>query len=187
MEKRRCEWVGKDETYITYHDTEWGVPQKDNLAQFEFLSLETFQAGLSWLTILRKRENFRRAFEGLDWERVACFDDKKIEELMKDSGIVRNRAKITATISNARLFPSILEEFGTFYDYLLSFSQGNRVINQWKSISEIPAKTELSDKISSDLRRRGFKFVGSTIVYAHLQASGIVNDHTTDCFRYREV
>ena len=187
MEKTRCAWVGNDELYQKYHDEEWGVPVKDDDKQFEFLILETFQAGLSWITILRKRENFRKAFDNFNYKKIAKYNEAKIQSLLEDAGIIRNQLKIRATVSNASAFMEVQKEFGSFSDYLWNFIDHKTVNEKRKSIKEVPAKTELSDKISKDLKKRGFKFVGSTVVYAHLQATGLINDHTTDCFRHKEV
>ena len=187
LEKERCKWPGNDPLYIEYHDTEWGVPLYDDNKLFEFLILETFQAGLSWITILRKRENFRRAFDYFDYKRIAEYEDKKIEELLQNAGIVRNRLKIKATIANARAFIEIQNEFGSFSNYIWKFVDKKPIQNKFKTLSDIPAKTELSEKISGDMKKRGFKFVGSTVIYAHMQATGIVNDHTINCFRYNEL
>jgi len=184
MSKTRCAWVSYDPLYIQYHDTEWGVPVYDDRKLFEFLILETFQAGLSWITILRKRENFRKAFDKFDYKKVAKYDAKKISKLLQDEGIIRNKLKVQAAVSNAQLFMDIQNDFGTFSDYIWGFVNGNTIRNKFKSIKELPPKTELSDKISKDLKKRGFKFVGSTVIYAHMQATGMVNDHTVDCFRY---
>ena len=183
----RCKWCGNDPLYIQYHDKEWGVPVYEDAKIFEFLLLETFQAGLSWITILRRRENFRTAFDNFDFQEIANYSDEKLEDLRKDAGIIRNRLKIKATKSNALAFMEVQKEFGTFSKYIWSFLDGKPIKNAFKAMSELPANTPLSDKISKDLKSRGFKFVGSTIVYAHMQAMGIVNDHTTDCFRYNEV
>lgn len=180
----RCPWCLKDDLYTKYHDKEWGVPVRDDRKHFEFLILETFQAGLSWHTILKKRENFRKAFDGFIPEKVAVYKEKKFLSLMLDSGIIRNKMKIVAAISNAKAFLAVQKEFGSFDKYIWQFVKNKQVKNKWKSISEIPPKTELSDKVSSDLKKRGFKFVGSTTIYAHLQAIGVVNDHLVDCFRY---
>lgn len=183
----RCPWPGNDDLYIRYHDDEWGVPVHDDRKHFEFLVLESAQAGLSWLTILRRRENYRTAYENFDPEIVAAFDEKKIEELMLDSGIIRNRRKIESSVNNAKAFLRIEEEFQSFDNYIWGFVGGKPVINKWKNISEIPSKTALSDAVSSDLKKRGFKFLGSTIMYAHMQATGIINDHIISCFRYEEI
>jgi len=186
--KKRCQWVPQDNPlYVKYHDEEWGVPVHNDRLLFEFLILEGAQAGLSWLTILRKRENYRKAFDNFDPEKVAAYDEQKIEELMQDSGIVRNRRKIEAAVSNAKAFLEIQAEYGSFDAYIWKFVNGKPLVNRWKTLKEIPAKTPLSDTVSKDLKKRGFKFVGSTIIYAHMQATGMVNDHTTDCFRYEEV
>lgn len=183
----RCGWVTSDPIYIEYHDKEWGVPVYDDAKLFEFLLLEFFQAGLSWLTILKKRENFRKAFDGLDYKQIAKYDDKKVEQLLNDKGIIRNKLKINAAISNAAAFMNVQEEFGSFSKYTWSFVDGKPIQNRFKSLKEVPANTPLSDKISKDLKKRGFKFVGTTVIYAHMQATGMVNDHTTGCFRHEEV
>jgi DNA-3-methyladenine glycosylase I len=182
----RCAW-GNNPLMIEYHDTEWGVPLHDEQRLFEFLILEGMQAGLSWSTILNKRENFRQAFAEFDVEKVARFGKRDINRLLKDAGIIRNRLKIEAAITNARRFLEVQEEFGSFDTYIWRFVEGKPVKNIFRSGKDIPAKTPLSDAISKDLKQRGFKFVGSTIVYAHMQATGMVNDHTVDCFRYDEV
>jgi len=187
MEKTRCTWCGKDPLYIEYHDTEWGVPLRDENKLFEFLILETFQAGLSWITVLRKRENFRKAFDNFDYKKVALYDQNKIDSLLQDAGIIRNKLKIKATISNAIAFMEIQKAFGSFSTYIWDFVANTPIQNGFVEMSQIPAKTELSDTISKDLKKRGFKFVGSTVIYAHMQATGMVNDHGTDCFRYKEV
>lgn len=177
----RCGWCGKDELYCTYHDTEWGKPVRNDEQQFEFLILETFQAGLSWITVLRKRENFRKAFDNFDYKKIANYSDAKIEELMQNEGIIRNRLKLKATVTNAIAFMNVQEEFGSFTHYIWSFVNDKPLINNWKSLKEVPATTEISDALSKDLKKRGFKFVGSTVVYAHMQATGLVNDHILDC------
>lgn len=187
MEKQRCGWCVGDSLYEAYHDEEWGVPVYDDDTLFEFLILETFQAGLSWITILRKRENFRKAFDGFDYKKIANYDQNKIDQLLKDAGIIRNKLKINATITNAQAFIKIQEELGSFSDYIWKFTNGKPIKNNFKSLSEVPANTALSDIISKDLKKRGFKFVGSTVVYAHMQATGMVNDHVTDCYRYEQV
>lgn len=187
MEKHRCEWAGNNPLYIKYHDEEWGVPVRDDDKLFEFLILETFQAGLSWITILRKRENFRKAFDNFDYKKIAQYDSLKIDELLNNAGIIRNRLKILATISNSKAFIEIQKEFGSFSKYIWAFVDNKPIQNKFKSIKELPAKTELSDKISKDLKKRGFKFVGSTVVYAHMQATGMVNDHVLSCYRYKEI
>jgi DNA-3-methyladenine glycosylase I len=184
---RRCEWAGSDPLYLDYHDREWGVPVRDDRLLFEFLMLEGAQAGLSWLTILRKRENYRKAFDGFDPKKVAAFDESRIEALLADPGIVRNRLKVQSAVYNARAFLEVQREFGSFSGYVWGYVGGAPKINSWKSIREIPARTPESDALSKDLIRRGFSFVGSTIVYAHMQATGMVNDHTVDCFRWREL
>jgi DNA-3-methyladenine glycosylase I len=189
MEKNKegCSWPTGDPLMIKYHDEEWGVPLHDDLKLFEFLNLEGFQAGLSWLTILRKRENFRKAFDNFDYNKVALYDERKVNSLLQDSGIIRNRLKINGAITNAKAFIEVRKEFGSFDTYIWQFTEGQVIHNGFKSLSELPAKTELSDRISVDLKKRGFKFVGSTIVYAHMQATGMVNDHVTSCFRYKEL
>lgn len=183
----RCGWVTNDPLYIEYHDKEWGVPVYDDAKLFEFLLLEFFQAGLSWLTILKKRENFSKAFDGFDYQKIARYDDKKLEQLLNDKGIIRNKLKINAAISNAAAFMKVQEEFGSFSKYIWSFVDRKPIQNSYKSLKEVPANTPLSDKISKDLKKRGFKFVGTTVIYAHMQATGMVNDHTTDCFRHDQV
>jgi DNA-3-methyladenine glycosylase I len=186
--KKRCEWVPLDNPlYVKYHDEEWGVPIHDDQLLFEFLILEGMQAGLSWLTILRKRENFRTAFDHFDPRKITLYNEKKIEELMQNSGIIRNRRKIEAAVQNGKAFLEVQAEFGSFDTFIWQFVEGKPIINQWKTLKEIPAKTPLSDTISKELKKRGFKFVGSTIIYAHMQATGMVNDHTVDCFRYKEI
>ena len=180
----RCSWCGDDPLYVEYHDREWGIPVRDDRVLFEFLLLETFQAGLSWITILRKRESFRVAFDGFDWERIAEYGEDKYQELLGNEGIVRNLLKIQAAIGNARAFQKIREEEGSFSNYIWGFVGQKPVVNRWKSMDQVPAATALSDRISKDLKRRGFKFVGSTVVYAFMQAVGLVNDHLTSCFRY---
>jgi DNA-3-methyladenine glycosylase I len=183
----RCPWSGTDPLYIEYHDREWGVPVHDDGKLFEFLVLEGMQAGLSWLTILKKRENFRRAFAGFDAEQIARFDARKVKQLLADPGIIRNKLKILATVSNARAFLAVREELGSFDEYLWQFVGGRTKVNRRRSIGQIPARTAESDAMSADLKKRGFKFVGSTICYAHMQATGMVNDHVTSCFRHREL
>ena len=178
----RCGWCENDPLYTAYHDNEWGREVTDDHTMFEFLTLESAQAGLSWITILRKRENYRKAFAGFDVEKVARFTDEDVERLLQDPGIIRNRLKIKAAIRNAQLFIEVQRESGTFCDYLRSFlPDGQPVVNHWKTLAEIPASTPLSDAISRDMKKRGFKFFGTTICYAHLQAIGYVNDHLTDC------
>lgn len=187
MNKTRCGWCGNDPLYIEYHDTEWGVPVYNDDKLFEFLILETFQAGLSWITILRKRENFRKAFDNFDYKKIANYNDAKFEELLQDAGIIRNKLKIKATITNATAFMEVQKEFGSFSKYIWSFTNGLPIKNNWENLKQLPATTALSDSISKDLKKRGFKFVGSTVIYAHMQATGMINDHITSCFRYDEV
>jgi DNA-3-methyladenine glycosylase I len=186
QEKPRCAWI-TDDLMRQYHDEEWGVPLHDDRKLFEFMVLDAFQAGLSWKTILNKRENFRRAFDHFDPVKVAAYDEKRYEALLNDAGIIRNRAKISATISNAKAFLKVQEEFGSFDNYIWSFTDHKTITNAWNSLSDLPAKTEISDRMSKDLTKRGFKFVGSTICYAFMQAAGMVNDHVVGCFRYKEV
>lgn len=183
---KRCQWASSSPDYFEYHDKEWGVPVHDDHVHYEYMLLDAFQAGLSWLTILRKRENFRKAFDDFDFEKIARYDEEKIAALLQDSGIVRNRLKVRAAVKNAQSFIKVREEFGSFDHYIWGFTGGKTIINQFNSLKEIPAKTPLSDRISKDLKKRGFTFVGSTIIYAYLQAAGIVNDHTTDCFRHTQ-
>jgi len=183
----RCKWSEKDPLYIQYHDTEWGVPLHDEQQLFEFLMLETFQAGLSWITILRKRENFRRAFDNFDYKKIAQYKERKIQALLQDKGIIRNKLKVRAAVSNAQAFLEVQKEFGSFDNYVWAFVNGKPAQNKWISVKELPGKTELSDQLSKELKKRGFKFVGSTIVYAYMQATGMVNDHTVNCFRHKEV
>ncbi|MCB1221963.1 MAG: DNA-3-methyladenine glycosylase I [Planctomycetales bacterium] len=183
----RCAWCGSDPLYVAYHDKEWGVPLHDDNALFEFLVLEGFQAGLSWITILRKRDNFRRAFDNFDPLKVVRYSEKRFEKLMQDSGIIRNRMKIEASVANARAFLKVQEEFGSFDAYNWGFVDGRPLVNQWQEMGEIPAQTELAVKFSKDLKARDFKFVGPTIVYAHMQATGMVNDHVTGCFRHAQL
>jgi DNA-3-methyladenine glycosylase I len=183
----RCQWVKNDPLLIAYHDLEWGVPLHDDRQLFEFLVLEGAQAGLSWTTILRKRESYRLAFDGFDPDLVAGYDDGQKQELLQNSGIIRNRLKIEAAIVNARKLLAVREEFGSFDRYIWQFVNGEPIQNRWTSLTQVPARTEVSDKMSKDLKQRGFKFVGSTICYAFMQAVGMVNDHTVDCFRYREL
>lgn len=185
--RSRCTWCGTDPLYCAYHDEEWGVPLHDERALFEFLILEGAQAGLSWLTILKKREGYRRAFDHFDAERIARYGEADVARLMADAGIVRNRLKIESTITNARATLSLRETLGGLDAYFWNFVDGRPIDNAWKGIGQVPASTPLSDAISKDLKKRGFKFVGSTIVYAYMQATGMVNDHTVDCFRHREV
>lgn len=182
----RCSWCGDDPLYQQYHDNEWGVPCRDDQKLFEFVILEGAQAGLSWITILRKREAYRSAFADFDVQKVAAFGELDIERLLNDAGIVRNRLKIASAISNARLFIDIQKEFGSFSNYFWGYVDNQPIVNCWAEQSEIPAATELSDLIAKDMKKRGFKFFGSTICYAYMQAMGMVNDHTTDCFRYSQ-
>ena len=185
--KHRCGWCVGDSLYESYHDEEWGVPVYDDDTLFEFLILETFQAGLSWITVLRKRENFRNAFDHFDYTKIANYTKKKIDSLLLDGGIIRNNLKINATVSNAQAFIKVQEEFGSFSNYIWSFIDGKPIINKLKHYKDAAANTPLSDTISKDLKKRGFKFVGTTVVYAHMQATGMVNDHEVTCFRYNEV
>ena len=187
MVKHRCGWCVGDPLYEAYHDNEWGVPVKEDAVLFEFLVLETFQAGLSWITILRKRENFRIAFDHFDYRQIANYQQDKIDALLTDPGIIRNKLKVHAAVSNARAFLKVQKEFGSFSNYIWGFVNGKPIKNRWKHYKDAPANTPLSDTISKDLKRRGFKFVGSTVVYAFMQAVGIVNDHEMDCFRYEQV
>ena len=183
----RCCWCGDDPMYVAYHDEEWGVPVYDDRTLFEFLILEGAQAGLSWSTILKKRAGYREAFDEFDPERVARYDGRKTAELLENPGIVRNRLKVASAVSNAQAFLELQRERGSFSDYIWSFVDGRPIQNSWRSLAVIPGKTPLAEEISKDLKKRGFRFVGPTIVYAHMQATGIVNDHLIDCFRYPEV
>ena len=187
MNKNRCAWAGNDALYQSYHDTEWGVPLHDDRRLFEFLVLEGAQAGLSWITILRKRDNYRSAFDGFDAARIAAYDANNIESLLQNPGIVRNRLKIEATVINARKFLEVQEKYGSFDTFVWQFVGGKPRQNHWRGLAEVPSSTPESDAMSKELKRRGFKFVGTTICYAHMQATGMVNDHTTDCFRHREL
>jgi DNA-3-methyladenine glycosylase I len=182
MDKIRCAWAEGEEIYQRYHDEEWGVPVREDAGQFEFLILETFQAGLSWITILKKRENFRKAFDNFEYKKIALYNEDKIQSLLNDEGIIRNKLKIRSAVTNALAFMKVQQEFESFTKYIWGFVDDKPVVGNWKTLEEVPATTELSDRISKDLKKRGFKFVGSTIVYAHLQATGIVNDHVVDCF-----
>ena len=184
---RRCDWAGTDLLYVAYHDTQWGVPVHEDRLLFEFLVLEGAQAGLSWLTILRKRENYRKAFAGFDPAKVARFDRRKVQRLLNDEGIVRNRLKIESAVNNARAFLKVQDEFGSFDAYMWRFVEGRPRKNRFRTMAQIPARTPESDGMSRDLKQRGFSFVGSTICYAHMQAVGMVNDHLVSCFRHREV
>lgn len=185
--KQRCSWAETDPLYIRYHDEEWGVPAHDDKRLFEYLMLEAMQAGLSWLTVLRKRERFRTVFNRFDFHKIARYGPDKIDSLLQDPGIIRNRLKINAVVSNALLFLKIRDEFGSFDKYIWQFMDGKTVTNAWKTLKEIPAQSRESDTMSADLRKRGFKFVGSTICYAFMQATGMVNDHVVDCFRYKDL
>lgn len=187
MNKQRCAWSGKDPLYCAYHDREWGVPLHDDRALFEFLILEGAQAGLSWITILRKRENYRAAFDHFDPERIARYDANKIESLLANPGIVRNRLKVEAAVNNAQKFLAVQEKYGSFDAFIWQFMGGKPRQNSWRSLAEIPASTPESDAMSKELKQRGFKFVGTTICYAHMQATGMVNDHVMDCYRYKEL
>lgn len=182
MSKVRCAWCEKDDLYRNYHDYEWGKPVYDDATLFEFLLLETFQAGLSWYTVLAKRDNFKKAFQNFDVKKVAQMTDLQIQILCEDAGIIRNKLKIKATVSNAQAFIKVQEEFGSFSNYIWGFVEGKPIDNQPKTLHDVPAKTDLSDQISKDLKKRGFKFVGSTVIYAHMQATGMVNDHVADCW-----
>ncbi|WP_264560593.1 DNA-3-methyladenine glycosylase I [Flavobacterium sp. N2270] len=182
MNKNRCAWCEKDDLYRNYHDNEWGKPVYNDATLFEFLILETFQAGLSWHTILKKRENFRKAFDQFDVKKVAAYNDKKLHILIEDTGIIRNQLKIKSAVSNAQAFIKIQEEFGSFSKYIWAFVDGKPIDNKPQTLKDVPATTPLSDALSKDLKKRGFKFVGSTVVYAHMQATGMVNDHVVDCF-----
>lgn len=186
-EKNRCPWPGKDPLYLDYHDREWGVPLADDRRLFELLVLESAQAGLSWITILRRREGYRRAFDGFDPERIASYGPDRISALLCDTGIIRNRKKIESAVSNARAFLGIRETFGSFSAYLWGFVDGKPVVNEWKEMTEVPAKTDLSETISREMKSRGFSFFGPVACYAFLQSAGVVNDHLVSCFRHREV
>ncbi len=184
--KKRCSWCGDDPLYVQYHDEEWGVPVKDDQRLFEFIILEGAQAGLAWITVLRKREGYRALFDNFDPRKIARYTDKKLDKLLLDPRIIRNRLKVYGARKNARAFLEVQAEFGSFADYIWGFVDGTPIQNKWKSMSELPATSALSDSISKDMKKRGFTFVGSTIIYAHMQASGMVNDHLEDCFRHRE-
>jgi DNA-3-methyladenine glycosylase I len=187
MATERCNWCGDDPLYVAYHDEEWGVPVYDDRALFEFLILEGAQAGLSWSTILKKREGYRAAFDGFDPAIVARYDERKTAELLADPGIVRNRLKVASAVSNAQAFLAVQEDYGSFSNYIWAFVDGAPIQNEWRTLAEIPAKTPLAETVSKDLKKRGFRFVGPTIVYAHMQATGMVNDHLVGCFRYPEI
>ena len=187
MDKKRCWWCGDDSLYMAYHDEEWGAPVYDDDELFEFLILETFQAGLSWITILKKRENFRKAFDNFDYKKIANYNQEKIDSLLQDAGIIRNKLKVNSAITNAVSFQKIQKEFGSFSTYIWAFVDGKPIQNKFQSKDNVPANTQLSDVISKDLKKRGFKFVGSTVIYAYMQATGMVNDHLAGCFRYAQV
>ncbi len=186
-EKTRCGWCGTDPLYVKYHDEEWGSPVKDDKTLFEFLLLETFQAGLSWITILRKRENFREAFDDFNYKKIAKYDQFKIDSLLQNEGIIRNKLKIYSAVSNAQAFMEIQKEFGSFSNYIWGFVNHKPIKNNWKNHRDAPSNTPESDALSKDLKKRGFKFVGSTVIYATMQATGMINDHIEACFRYHEV
>lgn len=181
--KTRCAWCEKDDLYRDYHDNEWGNPVYDDDKLFEFLVLETFQAGLSWYTILKKRDDFRKAFDFFDYKKIANYNEEKVSALLQDAGIIRNQLKIRGTIANAISFMKVQEEFGSFSNYIWNFTDGKPILNNFKTMKDLPATTPLSDEISKDLKKRGFKFVGSTVVYAHMQATGMVDDHVADCWK----
>ncbi|EON77350.1 DNA-3-methyladenine glycosylase [Lunatimonas lonarensis] len=183
----RCPWCSGFEMYRQYHDQEWGVPVYDDRRHFEFLVLESAQSGLNWATILKKREGYANAFAGFDYREVAAYPDSMVEVLLQDAGIIRNRLKISAAINNARKVMEVQKTEGSFSDYIWHFVDGKPIQNQWRSLSEVPATTDVSDKLAKDMKKRGFKFLGSTTLYAHMQATGLVNDHLVDCFRHREV
>ncbi len=187
MTKHKCGWCVGDDLYEAYHDLEWGVPVKDDDTLFEFLILETFQAGLSWITVLKKRENFRQAFDNFDYKKIALYGESKITSLLENSGIIRNKLKVRATVTNAQAYIKVQEEFGSFSRYIWDFVDGKPIKNKLTHYKDAPANTPISDAISKDLKKRGFKFVGSTVIYAHMQATGMVNDHEVGCFRYNEV
>jgi len=183
----RCGWSISDPLMIDYHDNEWGVPVHDERKHFEMIVLDGAQAGLSWQTVLKKREAYRKAFDNFDYRKVALYDDKKIKELLNNTGIIRNRLKVSSAIKNAKAFLEVRKEFGTFDKYIWQFVGGSTIHNSWKSLKELPAKTPESDTMSKDMKKRGFNFIGSTICYAYMQAAGMVNDHTTECFRHKEL
>ena len=190
MEKKiikRCAWPTDNPLMIKYHDKEWGVPVHNDRKLFEFLLLEGFQAGLSWMTILNKRENFRKAFDNFDFNKIVFYNRSKINSLMKDAGIIRNKSKIESAVTNAKAFINVRKQFGTFDKYIWGFVNNKPIISNHKRLKDLPVSTKVSDLISADLKKRGFKFVGTTIIYAHMQATGMVNDHTTDCFRYKQI
>ncbi len=183
----RCNWCGTDPLYVKYHDEQWGVPVHDDRLHFEMLILEGAQAGLSWITILRKRENYRKAFDNFEVEKVVKYSEKKIENLLQNSGIIRNKLKVRSAVSNAKAFLEVQKEFESFDNYIWEFVKKRPIINKWESMKDIPTTSTESDALSNDLKKRGFKFVGSTIIYAHMQSIGMVNDHITSCFRYKEI
>lgn len=183
---KRCDWP-KNDLAIEYHDTEWGVPLHDERALFEFIVLEGAQAGLSWDTILRKREAYREAFDNFDVQKVSRYAERKIAQLLQNEGIIRNRLKINSAVNNAKAFIAVQKEFGSFDKYIWDFVEGKPIVNKWKEMSQIPATSDVSDRVSKDLKQRGFNFVGSTIIYAHMQATGMVNDHLVSCFRWKEI
>ena len=187
MDKKRCGWCEGDTLYEDYHDKEWGVPLFDDRLLFEFLILETFQAGLSWITVLRKREHFRKAFDSFNYQKIATYDAEKVASLLLNRGIIRNRLKIEATIKNAQAFMFVQKQYSSFSSYIWDFVSGKPIINRYKTLKQIPAHTPLAEKISKDLKQKGFKFVGPTVVYAHMQATGMVNDHLIDCYRHSEI
>ncbi|MCP3849119.1 MAG: DNA-3-methyladenine glycosylase I [Gammaproteobacteria bacterium] len=185
--KNRCEWCSGDKLYQKYHDSEWGVPSYDDQHLFEMLILEGAQAGLSWITVLKKRAHYQKVFDHFDANKIALYDEKKIAQLLADPGIIRNRLKVNSTITNARLFIEIKEEYGSFSDYIWQFVNGQPIINHWKMLSNVPVSTKESDQMSKALKKRGFKFIGTTICYAYMQAVGMVNDHTLDCYRHQKL
>ena len=185
--KHRCSWVGSEQVYIDYHDNEWGVPVHDDRTMLEFLTLESAQAGLSWITILRRREGYKRVFHNFDVQKVAAMSEKEIQKALQDEGIIRNKLKVRAAVTNAEVFLQIQREFGSFCDYIWNFVGGKPLQNSWKDTTQVPATSVESDALSKDLKKRGMSFVGSTIMYAHMQATGLINDHVLSCFRYNEV
>ena len=185
--QKRCQWCGTDELYVKYHDEDWGVPVHDDRKHFEMLILEGAQAGLSWITVLRKRENYKKAFDNFDVKKVARYTEKRIEKLLQNAGIIRNKSKVRSAVSNAKAFIEVQKEFGSFDKYIWQFVDNKPIVSKWKKMSDIPVTSIESDTLSKDLKKRGFKFVGSTIIYAHMQSIGMINDHTTDCYRYKEV
>jgi DNA-3-methyladenine glycosylase I len=187
MDKKRCGWCEGDLLYEDYHDKEWGIPLFDDRLLFEFLTLETFQAGLSWITVLRKREYFRKAFDSFNYQKIATYNTKKVATLLSNRGIIKNQLKIEATIKNAQTFMLVQKQYGSFSSYIWGFVSGKPIINRYKTLKQVPAHTPLAEKISKDLKQKGFKFVGPTVVYAHMQATGMVNDHLIDCYRHSEI